>query len=301
MDKTDNLSSQEQLDRVESYYDDMTVGFYQELWDPDHLHFGLFEPGTCPPLDETFKEPDGSTPALHHACQRMIDVTVAPAEIQADHHVLDAGCGIGGTAVRLAQMYGCRVTGVSNTKLHLEIGDGKAKEAGLDDRVSFKHADCSEYLPFDDESIDVVANIESACHYKDRHQFLREVYRVLKKGGRIVAEDWLAQDNLPSDLYKKSIQPICDLTAMISLESESGYRRMLQDVGLRLLEFRGFDGEETDNFRIFEVYYRNLFALYLCGAKSQHFLDIMKWVGSLTKAWKLGHFEIKRYCAEKPQ
>lgn len=300
MEKTANPTGQEQLDRVESYYDLRTEGFYQRLWDPNHLHYGLFEPGACPPLEGHFKNPDGTMPAITRACRRMVEVTTAPCEIQADYHVLDAGCGVGGTAIQLAQSHGCRVTGVTNTRLHLEIGEKKAKEARLDDRVSFKYADCSDRLPFDSESIDAVVNIESACHYNNRRRFLEEVNRVLKKGGRIAAEDWMSADRLSPDLYEQYIQPICDVAALSSLETESGYRRMLQDVGLRLLEFRRFDGEEKDNVRLFEVYYKYLFALYLCGAKSQEFLDMMKWIRSLIAASKLDYFQVKRYCAEKP-
>lgn len=285
------------METAEEYYERMTEKCYLRIWNPDHIHFGLFEPGERVPLDRQFDGHHGE--AIHlRACQRMIDVTVAPAQIQADHHVVDAGCGVGGTAIRLAQLHGCRVTGVNISRLQLDLCQKKVNDAGLADRIKCEYADCSVHLPFEDSSVDVVVNIESACHYADRFQFLQEVRRILKKGGRIAAQDWMACDNLAPGLYEKYIQPMCDLTAIPGLDNPSSYKTKLENAGLKVLEFQGFDGMEMGNVEILGHLYEQLFGLYLAGADNSEFLDFMKWISSLHSAWKLGHFEIQRYCAE---
>ena len=40
-----------------------------------------------------------------------LDAIIAAAELKADDHVLEIGCGWGGFAIRAAQTTGCRVTG----------------------------------------------------------------------------------------------------------------------------------------------------------------------------------------------
>ena len=281
---------------VEHHYDNMTEGFYLQ-WNPDHIHLGLFEPGECPGPGELLKDSAG----LARAVERMVDVIVAPAGIEESHHVVDAGCGVGGTAIRLAKTRGCTVTGVNLNRLQMEIAGKKVSEAGLDDRISFEFADCSRSLPFPDDSIDVVVNIESACHYSDRGRFLREAHRILKPGAKIVAMDWMARDGLTADQYEKYIHPLCESWAMRSLECQSTYTRLLREAGLEVMEFEGFDGKDMDNVKIIENNYRNLTALLFGGLKTPPFLRVMDGVGRLYAAWRDGYFEIRRYCARKPE
>ena len=249
--------------RVQDHYDTMTKGFYLQ-WNPDHIHMGAFEPGECPRYSEQMKDSAG----LERALERMIELVVAPAAIEERHSVVDAGCGVGGTAIYLARTRGCRVTGVNLSRLHLEMADNKAAEAGLDDRVNFKYADCSRGLPFADNSVDVVVNIESARHYSDRGGFLREVHRILKPGGKIVASDWMARDALQPSQYEKFIQPLSEAWAMHDLESQSTYIRLVRESGMEVLEFEGFSGKELDNLRIITKTYQSLRLLRFSGMKA---------------------------------
>lgn len=221
--------------------------------------------------------------------------------IEADHHVVDAGCGVGGTAIHLARTRGCAVTGISLSELQLEIARRKAADAGLDGRVGFEYADCSRTLPFDDGSIDAVVNIESACHYSDRGQFLREVRRILKPGGRIAAQDWMARDGISATEYDEYIQPLCESWAMTSLERQSGYLRKLREAGLDVLEFGGFDEREMGNLKLIEHSYRNLTRSWFAGQEGPVFLRFMDGIGRLYVAWRDGYFETRRYCTQKPE
>ena len=296
MDDPQASRSPDHRQQVESYFDEFTPGFYLQGWSRDHLHFALFEPGECPGPGESLVDSRGMARGL----VRMVDTVVAPAEIRADHHVVDAGSGVGGTVLRLASTTGCRVTGLDLSKRQLETARRKTAEAGLADQVRFEHADCSRSLPLPDNSIDTVVNIESACHYSDRRTFLREVHRILKPGGRLVAGDWLARDGLTAAENREHILPIERAFALYDLESQSSYTEKLREAGLDLLEFKGYAGKEADNFRILQWGCDVLASLRFFGVKTPATRTWAEQLEPLLKAWRSGYFEIKRYCAAKP-
>lgn len=296
MKQTGELPVSEHERAVERYYDRTTEDFYIGQWNRDHIHFGVFEDGECPEDNEHLPESAG----LARATERMIDVTVSPAMLEKSCHVVDAGCGVGGTAIYLAQTIGCSVTGVNVNRKQLDMAGKKVTDAGLDDKVSFKYADCSRTLPFADESIDAVVNIESACHYSNRGQFLREVTRILKPGGRIAAMDWLARDDITSGQYEEYIQPICDSWTLSGLESQTTYTGLVRDAGMVILEFEGFNGKEMGNLQIIENAYRNCTMLWFAGINTPEFRRLLDKFATLYKAWRKGYFELRRYCAQKP-
>ena len=256
----------------------------------------MFEPGEYPEGGVSFAGPASLTRGL----ERMIEAIVAPAAIGESCHVVDAGCGIGGTAIYLARTRGCTVTGVNLHRGQLEIARGKARDASLAHRIGFEYGNCSHHLPFAGDSIDVVVNIESACHYSDRGQFLREVCRILKPGGRIVAMDWLMRDGTSAEQYDRYIRPVCEHWALSGLESLSTYAGRLRGAGLTVLECAGFEGKDIGNLRLVENYSRVLKGLGFCGLLPARFLPVMHRFAALEKAWQSGCFELGRYCAAKP-
>ncbi len=296
MAEIDDRSISAQDRKAMRHFDDTTEDFYIGTWNPEHFHSGLFEAGEYPEEGEAFAGPASLTRGL----ERMIEAVVAPAAIGENHHVVDAGCGIGGTAIYLARTRGCTVTGVNLHRAQLEIAQGKAKDAGLERRVGFEYGDCSRHLPFADESIDTVVNIESACHYGDRGQFLSEVRRILKPGGRIAAIDWLVSDGTTAERYDSYIRPVCEHWALSDLESLSTYAGRLRDAGLTVLECAGFDGKDIGTLRLLENYSRVLKGLAFCGLLPARYQPVMHRIAALETAWQNGYFELGRYCAAKP-
>ena len=286
----------EEKSAAERYYDDNTPGIYLNGWNRDHIHFGLFEPGECPEPGEALVD----SPGLARAVERMVEAIVAPAGIEEGHRVVDAGCGVGGTAILLARTKGCKVTGVNINRMQLEIAAGKAADAGLENLISFEYADCSRLLPFADGSVDVVVNIESACHYSDRRQFLLEVGRILRPSGKIVAMDWMARDGLTDAEYETYIVPLCQPFAVSGLETQSTYTAKLGEAGLTALEFEGFDGRDADNLRLVGNSYNLLATLRFAGVETPGIRGLIGQFGTLYQAWKSGSFELRRYCAQKP-
>ena len=282
---------------VACHFDDWSDDFYIKWWSADHVHFGLFEEGESLVKSELRAQ----SKEFARGLERMIEVIVAPAMIERDHHVVDAGCGTGGTAIHLARTRGCVVTGVNVSTRQLETARKRANEAGLEQRVGFEYGNFSRSLPIASDSVDVVVNIESACHCSDRGRFLREVRRILKPGGRIAASDWLMSDGLTADRIETYIRPMYAPWALQSMESPSTYIPLLRDAGLTLLEFEGFSGRDVDNPRLLRDSYRVLKGMELCGLLPARARLMMEKVRTLEVAWRNGCFELGRYCAVKPE
>jgi ubiquinone/menaquinone biosynthesis C-methylase UbiE len=157
-------------------YFDQTQNDYRLLWGSDR-HGGLH----CGYFDERHRRHDA-------AVENMNRVLARRAGISAGQHVLDAGCGIGGSAVWLARHAGARVTGVNLNPRQVMQAKELAARRGVLDLVRFFVADfaCTG-LP--DESFDVVWALESFCYADDKQAVLAEAFRVLRPGGRLILAD----------------------------------------------------------------------------------------------------------------
>ncbi len=277
------------------HYDDMTADLYMHFWNDKHIHFGLFDAGEYPEKGGALEGP-----VSLQGLERMIEAIVAPVGIGEDSVVVDAGCGIGGTCIYLALTRGCQVTGVNVSREQMKIAAGKAAAAGVDRLVDFKYGNCSVRLPFDDDSIDAVVNIESACHYDNRGQFLREVFRILRPGGQVVAMDWLVVEGASAEQRDTFIRPLCEVWASPGLETRSSYAGLLRDAGLTVLECKGFDGRDVGNIRLVEYYVRTLKGLAFLNMLPARLKPVLPMFAALEAAWHGGCFELGRYWAAKP-
>jgi len=105
--------------------------------------------------------------------------------------VLDLCCGTGDLAIYLARLSqnNIELTGLDYSQPMLDIANLKAQKDGVDNRISFIYGDAAS-LPFPDEHFDSVG-ISFAFRnltYKNPmvKQYVAEVVRILKPGGRFV-------------------------------------------------------------------------------------------------------------------
>jgi tocopherol O-methyltransferase len=166
------VASQQIID----YYDHCQVD-YSIVWHlKTHLsmHYGYW---------------DKDVKNLRGALLRLNDELAIKAGITDSDAVLDAGCGVGGSSVYLANKYGCNVTGITLSKKQAAFATAQAANKGLSHKVDFQVRDFTA-TNFPDESFDVVWAIESVCHANEKADFLKEAFRVLKKGGRLIMADF---------------------------------------------------------------------------------------------------------------
>lgn len=121
-----------------------------------------------------------------------------------DATVLDVGCGIGGPTRWIAQKFpAARVIGIE----FLADSVRRARDAA-DPSIAFIQGD-AQRIPFRDDSVDLLFNLESALHYPDKAAFLRECARVLRPGGTLCLGDITA-------VHKRFLAPIAWLNRAAS-------------------------------------------------------------------------------------
>lgn len=100
--------------------------------------------------------------------------------------VLEVSCGHGGGASWITRtMQPARYTGLDLNPAGIQFCQKRHHVPGLD----FQQGDAQK-LPFADQSLDVVINVEASHCYPDFPGFLAEVARVLKPGGHFLYADF---------------------------------------------------------------------------------------------------------------
>lgn len=105
--------------------------------------------------------------------------------------LLEIGCGNGVQAMYIAEKYQPSLLyAIDLNEKNIEIAreEYSGRNCSL---VHFLIDDAQNLKSFDNNSVDIVINIESAFHYPDKKMFLSEVFRVLKPGGEFLIADIL--------------------------------------------------------------------------------------------------------------
>ncbi len=97
--------------------------------------------------------------------------------------ILDYGCGLGDNTVLLASR-GARVVGVDISPELIELAEKRMRQHDLAETSEFRIGSAHE-LPFENESVDVVFGM-AILHHLDLQTSSKEVFRILKKGGRAI-------------------------------------------------------------------------------------------------------------------
>lgn len=114
--------------------------------------------------------------------------------------VLDIGCGAGVDAMIAATMVGPTgwVEGIDMSPEMLAKAKEHLRASGLAN-TSFQDSS-AEDLPFPDQTFDVVISSGVFNLVPDKVRALREVYRVLKAGGRLMVADQVMADDITEDI-----------------------------------------------------------------------------------------------------
>ena len=125
---------------------------------------------------------------IHPGGRAATDALIRCANFQSNQRVLDVGCGVGTTAIRIARGFGASVTAVDIAPLTLERTADHVNRAGLSEQIAVEEGDiCS--LRFADRSFDRVV-AEAVTMFVDRPRAARELVRVCKPGGRVLATEF---------------------------------------------------------------------------------------------------------------
>jgi len=180
------MATAQDLRPIREYYE-QTWHDYRFLWlSPSNyaIHFGYWDQVTRSHAD---------------ALNRLNAVLASCIGIHPGAHILDAGCGVGGSSIWLAKRFGATVTGITPVGSQVRRARRIAAEQGVADRVRFAEEDYTR-TTFADASFDVVWAVESVCHAADKAAFYREAQRLLRPGGRLgIVEYMRTSCPLPDD------------------------------------------------------------------------------------------------------
>ena len=236
--------------RIVEYYN-ATEHAYRDSWDLDNslaIHYGYWD------------EKVSSFPA---SLVRMNEVMAEQAGILPNEKVLDAGCGVGGSSIFLASVQGANVTGVTLSAKQVQKATSNAMEKGVEANVNFQVMDyCNTSFP--DESFDIVWGCESICYAGNKEDFIKEAWRLLKPGGRLIVADGFVTQFQNND--DRVIRQWLDGWQVNYLETPQRFARFMEQAGFNNISYRDISKFTSNSCRrLYRFYF--LASLYLIWKK----------------------------------
>ncbi len=126
--------------------------------------------------------------------------------------ILDIATGTGDFAILSAEMlHPSRLIGADISEGMMNIGREKVKKQGLQNIISFEKEDCTA-LSYSDDSFDAVTAAFGIRNFADLDQGLKEMCRVLKKGGHLSIVELTSPVSFPMrqlfHIYAHTVLPI---------------------------------------------------------------------------------------------
>ncbi|MCB9288049.1 MAG: class I SAM-dependent methyltransferase [Lewinellaceae bacterium] len=208
--------------RIQHFYDRSTA-LWLDTWG-EHMHHGFYGE-------------DGKARKNHRQAQADLALELLKwGGVENASHILDAGCGVGGSARLLAQLYDARVMGCTLSPVQAEQGRRYNKAAGLEKKVEIRAQDMMS-LSDADGPFNLVWSLESAEHIREKQQMLNLFFKLMAPGGKLLVATWFHRP-LPPELSQKEkallegiyryyhLPPLVSVPELAAMARASGFERV---------------------------------------------------------------------------
>jgi SAM-dependent methyltransferase len=153
---------------------------------------------------------------IHPGGRASTDRLLQIADVRPGDRVLDIGCGVGTTALRLAREYDARVVAADIAPLMLDRAKANVSAAGLNSQVSVEEAEIRS-LPYPDGAFDVVI-AEAVTMFVSRRRAAAELARVTRPGGRLLATEFYWRKPPTDEAREVFLDQVCPGMKFDSIE-----------------------------------------------------------------------------------
>lgn len=157
-------------------------------------------------------------------------------ELRPGSRVLDAGCGLGGSAFMMARDHAAEVVGLDLSSNMLEMAAERCAGHGLQDKVRFVLGDILELD--ETSSYDAIYSRDAFLHVHDKARLFAVLHRALVPGGRLLVSDYCAGDIPWSPGFSAYVQQ-----RGYDLHTVGGYADLLRAAGFQDVRAEDRTGE----------------------------------------------------------
>ena len=160
-------------------------------------------------------------------------------EFNENDRILDIGCGGGETLRKMSEKVSDgKLTGIDYSEVSVRSSEKKNSKDIKNGKMNIIEASV-EKMPFDNNSFDKVITVESFYFWPDHAKNLKEVYRVLDKGGKFII---VADIHGDAPLDEKDIEGIKKFDLFNPTLNE--FKELLENAGFKDISIHTKEGEK---------------------------------------------------------
>jgi cyclopropane fatty-acyl-phospholipid synthase-like methyltransferase len=208
---------------LEQYYSE--AGPDYSAWSREfNMHFGYYRAGANPLNREAMLEQMNAEVLMRLHVDKI-----------AEPRLLDLGCGLGATLRSFARrLPGAKLTGMTRVPWQVERAHALNDAAGCGERICVVEGDYEDASLLPSSGYDGVYALESSCHAHgaDKSLLLKEAYRLLRPGGRLVVSDgFLGARGFINEFQKQIYRKLCECWVIEELAQLDRFTSRMKQLG----------------------------------------------------------------------